>query len=607
MKRMLVVGIVLVTTFVTSTIASAQPGGRRFGGFGGFGGGPTGPLVEPEDIAVNDGVSRLESREEYERLSYQGPDVMIDVHLANLEYVKFILLDATSDDPRMYFMNTEAYRAHMMFARIAGIPFNPMSADGSAMFGVLTYRPELRAPNGQLGLYSFEFEPNNVFDFEVIQAAYDRLIEHAPILAGRLAFHPLPAAVGRFQQQSADYEAANLPVLLDDELYAGVSFLPLNPAEGYGLLRVMELDDRPGERDVVLYRSLPNELPRVAGIITAVPQTPLSHVNLRAVQDRVPNAYIKGAASDDEIAGLVGRYVYYRVEPSGYELREATAVEVETHFETLRPAEAQVPFRDLSVTAIRALDEIGFGDSVSVGVKAANVATLRRIGLPEAVVPDGFAIPFYFYDEFMKLNGLYGRAAAMRAVAGFSSDADVREEMLAEFRQSVMNAEMPAWMLAALTELQERFPPGTSIRLRSSTNNEDLPGFSGAGLYDSFTHREGEGHLRSPSSRFTQACGTSALMRNVNSIESIISWPQWAYWSIRIFRTKSQTASRSVTISSTRTHRQGRLWRTTSIRKWAKILLPTQTSFRFPKRFCSTQPVPAATGSLRLRIGPMAS
>ena len=32
-----------------------------------------------------------------------------------------------------------------------------------------------------------------------------------------------------------------------------------------------------------------------------------------------------------------------------------------------------------------------------------------------------------------------------------------------------------------------KFPDGTSLRYRSSTNNEDLPGFSGAGLYDSKT------------------------------------------------------------------------------------------------------------------------
>ena len=45
----------------------------------------------------------------------------------------------------------------------------------------------------------------------------------------------------------------------------------------------------------MIYEALPNELPRVAGIISTVPQTPLSHVNLRAVQDGMPNAFIRDA------------------------------------------------------------------------------------------------------------------------------------------------------------------------------------------------------------------------------------------------------------------------------------------------------------------------
>ena len=50
-------------------------------------------------------------------------------------------------------------------------------------------------------------------------------------------------------------------------------------------------------------------------------------------------------------------------------------------------------------------------------------------------------------------------------------------------------------MATSLGTLQGLFAEGTPIRCRSSTNNEDLPGFSGAGLYDSVTHRPGEGHL----------------------------------------------------------------------------------------------------------------
>jgi phosphoenolpyruvate synthase/pyruvate phosphate dikinase len=54
---------------------------------------------------------------------------------------------------------------------------------------------------------------------------------------------------------------------------------------------------------------------------------------------------------------------------------------------------------------------------------------------------------------------------------------------------------MPQWMVDALTELQNAFPEGTSIRCRSSTNNEDLPDFSGAGLYTSRTQHPEEGHI----------------------------------------------------------------------------------------------------------------
>ena len=40
--------------------------------------------------------------------------------------------------------------------------------------------------------------------------------------------------------------------------------------------------------------------------------------------------------------------------------------------------------------------------------------------------------------------------------------------------------------------MHARFPEGTSLRYRSSTNNEDLPGFNGAGLYDSKTQHPEE-------------------------------------------------------------------------------------------------------------------
>jgi hypothetical protein len=120
---------------------------------------------------------------------------------------------------------------------------------------------------------------------------------------------------------------------------------------------------------------------------------------------------------------------------------------------------------------------------------------LRKLDLPAGIVPKGYAVPFSFYDEFMKQNDLHSAAAAMRKTAGFATDTKKRSEALAAFRKRIVKGKTPPWIKDALSQLQKSYPATTRIRCRSSTNNEDLPAFSGAGLYDSFSHKPGGGHL----------------------------------------------------------------------------------------------------------------
>ena len=94
-------------------------------------------------------------------------------------------------------------------------------------------------------------------------------------------------------QYAADYVGSRINVVLESEVFSDIDYIPFNKAEGFGFFKAMTLDENPGSRDIVLYDALPNSLPRVGGIITSVVQTPLSHVNLRAIQDNVPNSYIK--------------------------------------------------------------------------------------------------------------------------------------------------------------------------------------------------------------------------------------------------------------------------------------------------------------------------
>ena len=114
-------------------------------------------------------------------------------------------------------------------------------------------------------------------------------------------------------------------------------------------------------------------------MISETPQTPLSHINLKAKQNDTPNAYLRGASTDPRVVALLGQVVRYAVTPDDLELEAATPEQVEAWLETIRPKEPQSPRRDLTVTTIRDLDELRHGTSESVGAKAANVAELRRM------------------------------------------------------------------------------------------------------------------------------------------------------------------------------------------------------------------------------------
>ena len=448
--------------------------------------------IDPEDLDIKDGAASIPDHAAFQKLSYKGDEVMIDTFLSGLEFVKFTIDDAFADDPNLYFINTVTHRAHMMFGRVAGLPRGGFTQ----MKGVLVYRPRLKSPSGNPGLFTFEFEPFDTYSFDMVQIAHEMLVEKMPSLAGNIGYFPRQRGIEAYNEDKQLYEEAKLPVYLEEDLIdSDVAFLPLNTTESFGRLRLMDVEERPNARDIVVYESLPNELSRVAGIITSVRQTPLSHVNLRAVQDRVPNAFILNAAENRKIRSLLGKYVYYNVTPDGYQLREATDAEVDSHFAKLRPSATQTPKRDLSIKTIRSLDDLGFKDATSVGVKAANLATMRTFDFPDETIPDGFAVPFYFYDEFMKHNGFYEKVDSMIKDPEFQKDQSAREEALKKLRKMIKNGRMPRWMTDALGEAQNSFPSGTSIRCRSSTNNEDLPGFSGAGLYGSYTHHDDEGHL----------------------------------------------------------------------------------------------------------------
>ena len=231
------------------------------------------------------------------------------------------------------------------------------------------------------------------------------------------------------------------------ELFANVSYVALNPGEGFGVLTAVDPTAArpPTIRDVALFPTLPNDLGHVAGVISATPQTPLSHINLKAKQNDTPNAYVRDAAAHPRIAPLLGQVVRYEVGPEDFALAPADArggrgLAGAHPPDAAADAAARPRARRRSSTSTTSATR----DVQRVGAKAANVAELRRM-LPAGVAPDGYAIPFFFYDA------LHARRAASTTTRARSSairrcaaDPARREEALDKLRKKMKKADLPA-------------------------------------------------------------------------------------------------------------------------------------------------------------------
>ncbi len=448
------------------------------------------PLNPATKLGISVGQTAIASREAFETLSYQAAIVPDNVErLDGLEFVKFSILNWHHPNPSVYFQNNNNIGTHReMIAELEKLGVEKYSLL-LPLHGTIVYHPNAIAPDGSLGVYSYNFDLS-YRPFKETVHLNQMLASAIPFLENDLAYYPSVYNRDSFRYYNDNkdkYDKSRVNIILAEDVLPDVDFIPLNQAEGYGRLRLMEDGDDPRPGDIPIYESLPNDLPRVAGSITTVPQTPLSHVNLRAIQNGVPNAFLRDILKTKKYKDLIGKHVYFAVTADGFTLRAATKTEVDAHHQKSRPTTAQTLTRDLTVTSITPLSGVTFDDWDAFGVKAANMAELSKLNLPTGTVPMGYAVPFYFYDEFMKANGFYNDVDTMLADTDFQSDYSEQEDQLKKLRKKIKKGTTPDWIIKALEKMHAKYSDGTSLRYRSSTNNEDLPAFNGAGLYDSKT------------------------------------------------------------------------------------------------------------------------
>ncbi len=267
-----------------------------------------------------------------------------------------------------------------------------------------------------------------------------------------------------------------------DDLNKNQEYLALNTGTAIGRVHIIEkLDDTVeiGDNEIIILKELPLGLPPVRGIIVAKPSTPLSHINILAKGWNIPNIYIKDA--DKLFKEWDGKWIKLDASLTKYEFKFADKQILDSD-KTILPREAPA---NLNVKKLTGLREMRKKDSLAFGSKSANLGEMLAANLYGLTVPDGFTVPFYWYDKFMKDNGFDKIIEEYLDENDFIHNPRHRRQQLEKLRAKIQGGTFDEALKKQIIQKWKVQLGGRSVFVRSSSNSEDLPNFSGAGLYSS--------------------------------------------------------------------------------------------------------------------------
>lgn len=429
---------------------------------------PTGTMDKKPDSKKNS-LLKVTSREEFDsiaRVYHQNTPYA-------LPHVMFVI-DRRAKN-KIYFVNSQRYRFHKDFLlatylvpRGADV-FKPIYIDEDRRFIVGTI-----AWQKTVDKYTWELWEGDLATADLIKSAYDAI--------NARFFEPVVYKPNSLRQEDVS-ENLKIERVLQSDLNKNQEYLALNTGTAVGRIHIIDkLDDTVeiGDNEILVLKELPQSLPPVRGIIVAQPSTPLSHINILAKGWNIPNVYIKDA---DKLFREFNTFVYkLDARLTDYDLDRASIDDIKTAFTS---PDQQIPPVDLAVKKLAGLREMRKRDSIIYGSKAANQGEMIRARIPGITIPDGFSIPFHWNAQFMKDNGFDERITVWQDDLDFVHNPRVRRQKLEEFRNDIQKAKFDDNLRAEIIRRWKTQLGGKPVFIRSSSNSEDLPNFSGAGLYSS--------------------------------------------------------------------------------------------------------------------------
>lgn len=399
---------------------------------------------------------------------------------AHTEIVKFLI--DLQDERRIWFTDTERFEIHYHFARDV---LHVSESHGD--FNVREYRrPERRFVMGTLvhyldpDLWALEMVAGDNLDGPRVLEAFEQ-VRGAVYFGDRLRYR----AISPLHERRTAELGERLPRVSATEVFRGVRYQPLTEGVAFGTLRFIRgpLDTAAVlPTDILVLEQLPDEIPVVSAVISQELQAPLGHLAILCATRGTPNMGLREALSAPALSALEGQLVRLDVAAQEHAIRPATRDEAERSWAARRPSQALTPQIDRGHRALQDVCDARIGDAPRIGAKAAQLGEVCAMGLP---TPGGFAVPFFHYLRHLSRHHLADGLDAMLADDTFRSDPRARAENLAQLRAVIERSAVDPALLRDLRRRIAAFPGEPRVIFRSSTNAEDLPGFTGAGLYRS--------------------------------------------------------------------------------------------------------------------------
>jgi len=406
-----------------------------------------------------------------------------------LPHVMFVI--DRKDGNKIYYVNKKRFSFHKDFVNGTYLSLergkdffvnNYIKPNRRFILGTLAYQTPIKR-------WTFEFWEGDLIPADQIQLAYE--------VINKSFFTPVAFKPNSLRQDEASKDLAGVQRVLLSDIAKEQAYQALNIAKGIGRIHIIEkLDDHVeiGSNEILVLDEVPVQLPPVAGIITSQPSTPLSHINLLAKGWGIPNAYIKNAK---ELFKQYDTYwVNFETLRENYKIKRADNVQLRDYVRReAERADLIKPRSNLAEKRLLSLAQQRSQSSIAFGGKSANLGEVLNARLPGIVVPGGFTIPFFYYDDFITRNKLDETIRDLMDDQKFVHDPAYRRQRLVELRQKIENADFDPELKRIVLQRVASEYAGKGLFVRSSSNSEDLPNFSGAGLYTTVPNVRGDEQL----------------------------------------------------------------------------------------------------------------